>query len=272
VLLGIIFSVIGLTVSSQNIFLWLCLVLGTITTTGWLSISISPIPLSIYFISSVLGGLLFVFSSISSSIPPFFTFTSLLLLLGFFPFQFWSFSVLSHLSLFRVCIFLGPIKLGYLWLLLESPTYFFWLGLLRLRTGLLILYTAVAIWALLWASSSALLFQLLLLDTFFGLIYYVVYSLSLLSISYFHFYSHPLSLPFLGLAGIPPLGIFWAKVLSLLSLSFLHCLALLFSSSLVLYPYFLARVSFRPLGWPSFSSSFFLFFLLPFSICYLALA
>merc|ERR1712042_258 len=231
------------------------------------SISISPIPLSIYFISSVLGGLLFVFSSLSSSLPPFFTFSSLLLLLGFFPFQFWSFSVLSHLSLFRVCIFLGPIKFGYLWLLLESPTYYFWLGLLRLSTGLLILYTSNTAWALLWASSSALLFQLLLLDTLLGLIYYVVYSLSLLSISYFHLNSHPLTLPFLGLAGIPPLGIFWAKVLSLLSLPNLHCLALLLISGVVLYPYFLARVSFRSIGLPPFSVSFFLLFLLPFFIC-----
>jgi len=247
------------------------LVLGSVSTTGWLSISLPARPLSIYFVSSVLGGLLFVFSSVSSSIPPFFTFTSLLLLLGFFPFQFWSFSILSHLTLFRVCLFLGPIKFGYLWLLLESHTYFFWLGLLRLCTGLLIIYTAIATWALLWASSSTLLFQLLLLDTSLGLIYYVVYSLSLLSISYYQLNSYPLTLPFIGVAGIPPLGMFWAKLVSLLRLPFLHCLALLLSSAFVLYPYFLARISFRLIGFPSLTSSFFFFFLLPFWICSYAL-
>merc|ERR1712168_569065 len=114
VVLGIFFSVMGITVSSQTIFLWMCLVIGSISTTGWLSISLSATPLSIYFVSSVLGGLLFVLSSFAPTIPPLFTFTSLLLLLGFFPFQFWSFSVLSHLSMFRFCVFLGPIKFGYL--------------------------------------------------------------------------------------------------------------------------------------------------------------
>jgi len=272
VLLGIFFSVICLTVSSHTIFLWMCLVLGSISTTGWLSYSLPSHPLSIYFASSVTGGLLFVFSTYSSSLPPLFLFTSLLLLIGFFPFQFWSFLVLPHLPLYLVCVFLGPIKFGYLWLLLESPTYFFWLGMLSLCTGLLIIYTALSSWALLWASSSVLLFQLLLLDSRLGLIYYVVYSITLLSISYFVLFSYSLTLPFICVAGIPPLGIFWAKLLSLVRLPLLHCLVLLFISSLVLFPYFYARVSCRPLGFPSITISFSLFFLFPYLICSLALA
>lgn len=267
VLLGIFFSVQGLTVTSNTIFVWLSIVLGSISTTGWLSYSLPTLPLSIYFVSSVLGGLLFVFSSYSSTIPPLFIFTSLLLLLGFFPFQFWSFAVLPHLSLSRVCLFLGPIKFGYLWLLLSSSNFFFWLGLLRLCTGLLIIYTAIAIWALLWASSSTLLFQLLLLDSFLGIIFYVVYSLTLLSISHFLSNKQPLTLPFLRVAGLPPLGIFWPKLLSLLRLPFFHCLSLLFRSALVLFPYFLARVSLRPQGIPSLAGGFTMFILVPYLIC-----
>ena len=134
------------------------------------------------------------------------------------------------------------------------------------------MYTAIATWALLWASSSTLLFQLLLLDTFLGLIYYVVYSCLLLSIGYYHISSNPLTLPFLGLAGIPPLGMFWAKLLSLLRLPILHCLALLISSALVLFPYFNARVSFCSRGYISLTRSFFLLFFLPFTFCSTALA
>jgi len=269
VLLGIFFSVIGLTVSSHFLFVWLCLVLGSISTTGWLFISLPAHPLSIYFVSSVLGGLLFVFSSYSSSVPPFFSFIALLLLLGFFPFQFWSFSVLPCLPLSRACVFLGPMKTGYLFLLLQSPTYFFWLGVLRLITGLMVIFTASSIWALLWASSSTLLFQLLLLDSFLGIVFYSVYSLSLLCISYYVVSNQSLFVALVGLAGLPPLGIFWPKLLSLLSLPLLHCIALLFSSALVLYPYFQASLSSRCLRSPSVAGTFLIFVTLPYFLCFL---
>jgi len=266
-LLGVFLSVTGLLVSSHYLFIWLCLVLGTISTTGWLSLLLPALPLSLYFVSSVLGGLLFVFSTYSSYLPPLFVFLSLLILLGFFPFQFWSFSVLANLPLSRTCIFQGPMKLGYLYLLQECPINLLWVGLVSFVTGLILIFTSVKTWVLLWASSSTLLFLVLLFDSFFGFVFYLVYSSVMLCLSYFLLTQFSILIFFCGLAGMPPLGMFWPKLLALYNLPFFHCMVLLFCSALTLYPYFIFGVAHSNNSLPSFSSSFLLNVILPLSIC-----
>jgi len=266
-LLGVFLSVTGLIVSSHFLFIWLFLVLGTISTTGWLSLRLPPLPLSLYFVSSALGGLLFVFSSYSISLPPLFIFLSLLLLLGFFPFQFWSISVLARLPLSRSCVILGPMKLGYLFLLLECPINLLWVGLVSFVTGLILIFTSVKTWVLLWASSSTLLFQVLLMDSFFGFVFYLVYSSTILCLSYYLLTNFSSLISFCSLAGMPPLGMFWPKLLALYNLPSFHCLVLLFCSALTLYPYFSFGVTQTYNSLPSFSSSLLLNVTLPLLIC-----
>jgi len=267
VLLGVSFSVLGLTVSSHFLFIWMCLVLGTLSTTGWLAFFLPALPLSLYFVSSVLGGLLFVFSSYSSSLPPLFVFLALLLLLGFFPFQFWSFSVLANLPLSVTCVFQGPLKLGYLFLLLECPLNLLWVGLVSFVTGLILIFTSIKIWALLWASSSTLLLQVLLFDSFFGFLFYIVYSSTMLCLSYYVDTNFSLLIFFCSLAGMPPIGMFWPKLLALYSLPFFHCMVLLFCSALTLYPYLVFGLAHPSYSLPSFSSSLLQNVILPLSIC-----
>jgi len=267
-LFGVFLSVVGLLVSSHFLFTWMCLVLGTISTTGWLSLRLPALSLSLYFVSSALGGLLFVFSSYSRSLPPLFVFLSLLLLLGFFPFQFWSFSVLANLPLSRICLLQGPMKLGYLYLLLECPINLLWVGLVSFVTGLILIFTSVKTWVLLWASSSTLLFQVLLLDSFFGFVFYLVYSSTMLSLSYYVLTNFSLLIFFCSLAGMPPLGMFWPKLLALYNLPFFHCMVLLFCSALTLYPYFIFGVRQSKTSLPSFFSSFLLNVTLPISLCF----
>jgi len=267
VLLGVTLSVLGMLVSSHYLFIWMCLVLGTLSTTGWLSFILPALPLSLYFVSSALGGLLFVFSSYTSSLPPLFVFLALLLLLGFFPFQFWSFSVLANLPLSKTCIFQGPMKLGYLFLLLECPLNLLWVGLVSFITGLILIFTSMKMWALLWGSSSTLLLQVLLLDSFFGFLFYVVYSSTMLCLSYYVEANFSLLILLCSLAGMPPLSMFWPKLLAIFNLPFLHCMVLLFCSALTLYPYFFFGLAIPSYSLPSFSSSFLLNVILPLSIC-----
>ena len=267
VLLGVSLSVLGLTVSSHFLFIWMCLVLGTLCTTGWLSLMLPALPLSLYFVSSALGGLLFVVSSYSSSLPHLFVFLALLLLLGFFPFQFWSLSVLANLPLSSTCVFQGPMKLGYLFLLLESPLSLLWVGLISFVTGLILIFTSIKIWALLWASSSTLLLQVLLLDSVLGFLYYIVYSSTMLCLSHYVDTNFSLLIFFCSLAGMPPLGMFWPKLLALYSIPFFHCMILLICSALTLYPYFFFGLANPSHSLPSFSSTLLLNVMMPLSIC-----
>lgn len=178
--LGISFSVAGLLCCKNVFVIWTFIVLGSLTSAGWLSLSLTPLPLATFFVSSALGGLLFVVSSFSSSVPALLSGLALMLLLGYFPFQFWSLAVLSHLPLSFSCFFLGPIKLGYLFLLLDLNISIFTFGMVALLLGTLLFFHCTTLAGLLWSSSSCLLLPLLLLGSYHGLLFFTIYCLALL--------------------------------------------------------------------------------------------
>ena len=113
-LLGILTSVLGTCLSSSQLLVWSFLVIGSLSVCGWLKASISSDALVLYFVVSVLGGLLFLVRSSETVFSSLILQLALLLKLGIAPFQFWVFKVLSQLSLGQLCFFLGPSKLGFL--------------------------------------------------------------------------------------------------------------------------------------------------------------
>lgn len=64
---------------------------------------------------------------------------SLLLKIGLAPFQFWVFKVLSSIDMSRLCFFLGPLKVGLLWLIVNVDHPFLVLLTASLVLGILIL-------------------------------------------------------------------------------------------------------------------------------------
>merc|ERR1712212_1055365 len=136
---------------------------------------------------------------------------SLLLKLGLFPFQFWVYSVLKSLSRFELCFFVGPLKTGLLWLLVCSSPSSTFLVSSSLFLGLLLLWTSSSVHILLFGSSlcQPLIFTCL------GSIYYSIYILALLGVSVSHSQHLSPFVAFLRLGSLPPLSIFWAKVLAI---------------------------------------------------------
>lgn len=87
-LFGILISVIGTALSTSHLIIWSFLVLSTLSTCGWLKSRIPRDALVLYFVVSVLGGLLFLVSSCEFFLSCLLLQLALLLKLGFFPFQF----------------------------------------------------------------------------------------------------------------------------------------------------------------------------------------
>merc|ERR1712212_513347 len=143
--MGVFLSVLGPLCLPSPICSWGFLVLGSLSITLWLKLRLPSDSLALYFVISVLGSLLFCISS-SLSVPfRLLDCLGLLLLLGFSPFQFWVFKVLVHLDLFSLFLFLGPIKLRFLYLLLLSLRSFWLLGLLPFILGTLMLFSSGAL-------------------------------------------------------------------------------------------------------------------------------
>jgi len=88
---------------------------------------------------SCLGGLLFLLSCSEAGLSGLVLQLSLLLKLGFAPFQFWVHKVLSHLSLLQLCFFLGPTKVGLLWLLVSNSHSSLVLASASLLVGIVLL-------------------------------------------------------------------------------------------------------------------------------------
>jgi hypothetical protein len=206
--LGISLSVAGLICCKHVFVIWTFIVLGSFTSAGLLRSSLTPLPLATFFVSSVLGGLLFVSASFRSSIPALLSGLALMLCLGFFPFQFWSLVVLSHLPLSVSCFFLGPIKIGYLFLLLDLNTSIFSLGMIAMLLGTLLFFHCTTLSGLLWSSSSCLLLPILILGNYHGLLYFTIYCLALLCLASYRIFGLSLFFCFCGLGGLPPLVMF----------------------------------------------------------------
>merc|ERR1712212_331927 len=213
------------------------LVVGTLSTSAWLKPKLDSTILGSYFIVSVVGSLLFLFSSLVSSSHGALFGLSLFLLIGMPPFQFWLVRVLPSLDLPSSIFFLGPAKTGYVFLLLCHPSSFFLLGLFSFLFGTYLLWTAVSLPLVIFGSQCCNLTFLLFLSSSFAASFWLIYCFSLFALV---FVSFGLLSPFMGiscLVGIPPLGIFWAKALSFSTLPLLTSAFLIAPSALTIFPY-----------------------------------
>jgi len=162
---------------------------------------------------------------------------SLLLKLGFAPFQFWVYPVLSHLSVPSLFFIIGPSKLGLLHLFVSVCGSFFYLCFLCLLVGLNIMFLSTSLNLLLYASGSVQLLFLVNLGplAFFPFYFSYLTSVFCLVACYYSLLS-PLS-SILSLSGLPPLAFFWGKVFALSVLPFYAGCLLLLASCLSLFPY-----------------------------------
>jgi len=237
VLLGILISVLGTTLTISHLLIWRFIIIGSLSVCGWLKSKIASDALVLYFVISVLGSLIFLVSCRAVYFSRLLLQLALLLKIGFAPFQFWVFKVLRSLDMSRLCFFLGPLKVGYLWLIVNVGTPFLVLLTVSLVLGLVILWLSPQTHLVLYASGSCQLLILVLLGPSAFAVYYSIYLLALLGIFWYSSGFISSFFAFLGLGALPPLTIFWAKVLAVLSLPFLYACFVMLVSLLRLWPY-----------------------------------
>jgi len=236
-LIGILLSIFGTFLSLSAFITWVFLVTGSLCLCGWLKTKLPSRSLVLYFVVSVLGSLSFLVSCCGLPCSGILLQLSILLKLGIAPFHFWILPVLSHLDLLSLCFFLGPTKVGLLFLLLRSSLPSPILYLLSTFLGLILLYLSRHIYLVVYASGSLQLIILYFLTTSIIIVYWCIYMLALVSVALSpgsHF--SPL-MAFLGLAGLPPFTMFWAKLLVLCSLPSFLSFFVLVLSCLSVWPY-----------------------------------
>lgn len=235
--LGILLAVSGTTLVKSHLLVWSFLVIGSLSTCGWLKPKVPSVALVLYFVVSALGSLLFLLSCTEFLFSHILLQLSLLLKLGLAPFQFWVFKVLFPLNIPSLCFFLGPLKFGLLWLLVSSSHPSLLLYFASLCLGITLLWLSSTITIVLYASGSCQLLFLVLLGPYVFIYYEPTYLLALLGVSWFSSKLLSSFFAFLRLGALPPLTMFWAKVLALASLPALFAGLLLLTSLLTLWPY-----------------------------------
>jgi len=237
VLLGILVALIGTTLLKSHLMIWSFLVIGSLSVSGWLKSKVPSDALVLYFVVSALGSLLFLLSCSEFALSNILLQLALLLKLGLAPFQFWAFKVLCHLEITSLCFFLGPLKFGLLWLIVRIDHPSLILASASLFLGIILLWLSGRIQLVLFASGSCqLLFLTFLGPTFFPF-YFSIYLLALLGISWFSSKIVSSFFAFLSLGALPPLTMFWAKVLAVMSLPTTYAGLVLITSLLSLWPY-----------------------------------
>jgi len=220
------------------------MVLGTLSICGWLKTKVSTDALVLYFVVSVVSRLLFLLSAGSHSLSASFLQLALLLKLGLAPFHFWVYKVIISLSLTSLCTFLGPLKLGILWLLVNINGASLLLFSASLFLGLILLWNSSSIHLLLFASGARQLVILVLLGPSFFVVYYIIYLFALLGVALVSFNLVSPFIAFACLSGIPPFTMFWAKVLAVYHSPFMWACLFILVSCLSLWPYMLCSIHF----------------------------
>jgi len=236
-LLGILLSVFGTAVFTSHLVIWGSLVLGSLSVCAWLKTKVPSDALVLYFVVSVLSRLLFLLSCASHSLSCLVLQVALLLKLGVAPLHFWVYKVLQPLSVGSLCFFVGPLKFGALWLLVSLHYPTLPLFLVSLFLGLVILWKTSSINLVLYASGACLLPILVLLGPSLFVPFYFTYLLALSGVALSQYHQISSLIAFLGLSGLPPLTMFWAKILALSCFSLCWSCLLLLSSLLSLWPY-----------------------------------
>ena len=236
-LLGVLLSVAGVLVSSSYFTAWSFLVIGTLALSSWFKVRTRYSVVVLYFITSSVGGLLFLAGSLLPSHSILLVQLSLSIKLGLFPFQFWVLRVLSVLDTTSLCFFLGPTKFSLLYLLVSSSHYSLLLPLLALIFGLFVLFTSYSLSLVLYASGSCQLIFIILLGPSPFPVFYFTYLLSLLAIVIIvNKLLSPL-VSFLCLGGMPPFTFFWGKFLAISLLPLFWGFFLVLCSGIILFPY-----------------------------------
>jgi len=235
--LGIYTSVLGLLVVSTRLPLWLFLVLNTVSICLWLKTKADPSSVIIYFIISVLGSLIFLCSCLGTPLSGTFLQIALLLKLGFPPLHFWVVKLILGLELISLCNFLGPFKLGLLWLYFSNSGASLLLSSFSLPLGLFLLWSSFCPSLILFGSGCCQLLPILLLGPIPGLTYFLFYLVTLWGISLISFKLMSPLLAFLSLGSLPPLSLFWGKVLALSLLPLASSVLVLLISVLSFWPY-----------------------------------
>jgi len=207
-LLGIYISIIGIVLVVSPLVTWFFIVLGTLSTLGFLKPKISSSSLVLYFVVSVLGSLLFLVSSGALIFSGLLLQLAMLLKIGLAPFHFWVSSVLRSLDLVSLFLFLGPIKFGFLFLFLDSSSSTFLLALPSLLLGLSFLWLGSQAWSVIYASGSSNLIILLFLSPTIFTSYYLIYCVSLFGLVLLQYKLISSYLAFLNLGAVPPLSLF----------------------------------------------------------------
>lgn len=182
-LLGILISVLGTTLVISHLFVWAFLVIGSLSVCGWLKPKVTSDALVTYFVVSVLGSLLFLVRCSTSSLSSILLQLSVLIKLGMAPFQFWVYKVLRPLRILDLCFFLGPNKVGLLWLLVSICSPSLLLASASIILGLRLLILSSSLCLVLFASGATQLLILMLLGSSSFILYYSIYLLALLSIT-----------------------------------------------------------------------------------------
>jgi len=219
------------------------MVIGSLSVCGWLKAKVNTDALVLYFVISVVGSLLFLVSSREVFCSSLIIFLALLLKIGLAPFQFWVFKVLTTLDISRLCFFLGPLKVGLLWLTINLVHPSLPLASASLVVGLVVLWVSSQAYLVLYASGSCQLLILVLLGPSAFALYYSIYLIALTGVVWFSKGTVSPFLAFLGLGALPPLTIFWAKVFALLRLQFVYGALVVIVSLLRLCPYILCSQS-----------------------------
>jgi len=154
------------------------------------------------------GGLLYLLGSHAPVLCPLLTSLALLLLLGFFPFQFWAIRILPHLSLSSLIAFLGPIKIGLLWLVVSLPFFPGSLVLINALLGCFLIWSTVSLSLLLFGSGVCQLIILVYLCSPILFFYLALYLFCLFPISSKSWKLMSPLMAILSLGGLPPFGIF----------------------------------------------------------------
>jgi hypothetical protein len=199
-----------------------------------------------------MSSLLFLMSFVDVAFSSLFLCLSLFLIMGLAPFQFWVLSLLSHLSSFPLITFLGPSKFGYLFLTISHSRSSLSLGTISLIFGILYLYLGNSLALILYSSSATLILPLMTIGSDMFWYFQLTYLLAL-STFYFFFFSAATSIfCFFCLLGLPPLGIFFAKLAALSVLPPCHALVLLCISAFIVFPYIRAALCLGKFGQTSF--------------------
>ena len=238
VLFGVFISLLGVFSISALLETWFFLVLGRLSSLGYLKSSLSGPSLSLFFLCRALGTLIFFLSCALDTCFSHLSGLGLLLSLGLPPFQYWSLCIVRALDISSLFIFLGVIKSGYLFLYISSTCSFFLLSSISLVVGTMIFYASTSVSYLLFSSGAMNLMAYSLMGLNIFLFFYFVYLLSFFSIVLISYSLVSPIIAFASLAGLPPLGTFWSKVFAVESISLNGSFFVLLLSVTMFYPYF----------------------------------